>query len=39
MTRKGIPFFPFLILALWQAFSTLGYGQVVEARTWIEGMT
>lgn len=38
-TRRTKRFLPLVAFAMWQAVAGLGYGQVQEARTWIEGMT
>ena len=38
-TKMEFRLLPLVALFVWQAASGLGYGQVQEARVWIEGMT
>ncbi len=37
--KKFIRFLPLVVFGVWQAASGLSFGQVQEARVWIEGMT
>ena len=37
--NKLMRLIPMILLGVWQAATPMAYGQVQEARVWIEGMT